>query len=109
MCECKHFTDGPDCEKCQPFYNDAPWGRATSKNVHECKGKSSFFFKLIFVLRNLRTKKKLPFEQNLHRCNPKAERVTLLNQIGITCLIRDDHVHGAITFDGLTQSFSVVL
>lgn len=39
MCECKHFTDGQDCEKCLPFYNDAPWGRATSKNVHECKGK----------------------------------------------------------------------
>lgn len=39
VCECKHFTDGPDCEKCLPFYNDAPWGRATSKNVHECKRK----------------------------------------------------------------------
>lgn len=37
VCECKHFTDGPDCEKCLPFYNDAPWGRATNKNVHECK------------------------------------------------------------------------
>lgn len=37
VCECKHFTDGPDCEKCLPFYNDAPWGRATSKNAHECK------------------------------------------------------------------------
>lgn len=41
VCECKHFTDGPDCEKCLPFYNDAPWGRATSKHVHECKRKSS--------------------------------------------------------------------
>lgn len=39
VCECKHFTDGQDCEKCLPFYNDAPWGRATSKNVHECKRK----------------------------------------------------------------------
>lgn len=40
VCECKHFTDGPDCEKCLPFYNDVPWGRATAKNVHECKRKS---------------------------------------------------------------------
>lgn len=39
VCDCKHFTDGPDCEKCLPLYNDAPWGRATSKNVHECKRK----------------------------------------------------------------------
>lgn len=39
VCECKHYTDGQDCEKCLPFYNDAPWGRATSKNVHECKRK----------------------------------------------------------------------
>lgn len=37
VCECKHYTDGSDCEKCLPFYNDAPWGRATSKNAHECK------------------------------------------------------------------------
>lgn len=37
VCECKHYTDGPDCEKCLPFYNDTPWGRATSKNAHECK------------------------------------------------------------------------
>ena len=39
VCVCKHFTDGPDCDRCLPFYNDAPWGRATSKNVHECKRK----------------------------------------------------------------------
>uniref|UniRef100_A0A8D8H0Q0 Laminin subunit gamma-1 n=2 Tax=Culex pipiens TaxID=7175 RepID=A0A8D8H0Q0_CULPI len=37
VCKCQHYTDGPDCEKCLPFYNDSPWGRATSKNVHECK------------------------------------------------------------------------
>uniref|UniRef100_A0A182X6E3 LANB2 n=1 Tax=Anopheles quadriannulatus TaxID=34691 RepID=A0A182X6E3_ANOQN len=37
VCKCMHFTDGPDCDRCLPFYNDAPWGRATSKNVHECK------------------------------------------------------------------------
>lgn len=41
VCKCMHFTDGPDCDRCLPFYNDAPWGRATSKNVHECKRKYS--------------------------------------------------------------------
>lgn len=48
VCECKHNTDGLDCEKCLPFYNDAPWGRATSKNVHECKRKSNFIFPSFF-------------------------------------------------------------
>lgn len=37
VCLCEHNTAGPDCEICQPFFNDAPWGRATSKNAHECK------------------------------------------------------------------------
>ena len=44
VCDCKHNTAGPDCEKCLPFYNDAPWGRATSRDVHECKGKRSQTF-----------------------------------------------------------------
>lgn len=44
VCECKHFTDGPDCERCLPYYNDAPWGRATPTNAHECKRKSKNVF-----------------------------------------------------------------
>lgn len=39
VCDCKHNTAGADCERCLPLYNDAPWGRATGKNVHECKRK----------------------------------------------------------------------
>ncbi|XP_031767395.2 laminin subunit gamma-1 [Galleria mellonella] len=36
-CRCEHNTAGRDCERCLDFYNDAPWGRASSTNVHECK------------------------------------------------------------------------
>ncbi|XP_060809520.1 laminin subunit gamma-1 [Amyelois transitella] len=37
FCRCEHNTAGRECEKCLDFYNDAPWGRASSTNVHECK------------------------------------------------------------------------
>ncbi|XP_028035475.1 laminin subunit gamma-1 [Bombyx mandarina] len=36
-CRCEHNTAGRECERCLDFYNDAPWGRASSTNVHECK------------------------------------------------------------------------
>lgn len=37
VCECRHNTDGPDCEKCLPLYNDVKWKMATSQDVNECK------------------------------------------------------------------------
>lgn len=37
VCECRHNTDGPDCDKCLPLYNDVKWKRATSTDVNECK------------------------------------------------------------------------
>lgn len=77
VCECKHFTDGQDCEKCLPFYNDAPWGRATSKNVHECKRKynTDFDFDLfLFIYFNVyywaivyRLKSYIPMHSPGHR------------------------------------------
>lgn len=39
VCECKHNTDGQDCDKCLPLFNDVEWRRATSKDVNECKRK----------------------------------------------------------------------
>lgn len=38
-CECKHNTAGKDCQRCKPFFVDRPWGRATLRDVNECKGK----------------------------------------------------------------------
>lgn len=39
VCECKHNTDGIDCEKCKPFHYDRPWARATARDAKECVGK----------------------------------------------------------------------
>ena len=41
VCDCKHNTEGAECEKCKPFHYDRPWARATSTDAHECVGKST--------------------------------------------------------------------
>lgn len=39
VCDCKHNTEGAECEKCKPFHLDRPWARATPEDAHECVGK----------------------------------------------------------------------
>ncbi|XP_060770777.1 laminin subunit beta-4 isoform X2 [Neoarius graeffei] len=36
-CMCQHNTMGNHCEKCQDFYNDAPWRPAGSTDPHVCR------------------------------------------------------------------------
>ena len=69
-CDCKHNTDGRDCERCKPFYYDRPWARATSQDANECIGtvKTLYIFThfspylLIFLLTYILFVSKAAFE-----------------------------------------------
>ncbi|XP_065918231.1 laminin subunit beta-1-like isoform X1 [Dysidea avara] len=36
-CNCQHRTDGPNCEICQPLYNNAEYMRGTTTNASVCQ------------------------------------------------------------------------
>lgn len=39
-CDCKHNTEGEDCERCKPLFNNKPWMPATSDSEpNPCEGK----------------------------------------------------------------------
>ncbi|XP_064178355.1 netrin 2 [Anguilla rostrata] len=36
VCDCKHSTEGPECDRCKPFHYDRPWQRASAREANEC-------------------------------------------------------------------------
>ena len=60
VCDCKHNTEGADCEKCKPFHLDRPWARATPAHAHECVGKWYSWIRFNYCVLIHRTQEIMP-------------------------------------------------
>lgn len=50
VCKCEHDTAGDDCERCDDFYQETPWRRATATDAAICNRKSVHFIVLFLFL-----------------------------------------------------------
>lgn len=48
-CDCEHNTDGVDCERCLPLYNDRQWARASPSNPNICRRKSYIYLLTVII------------------------------------------------------------
>lgn len=52
VCDCKHNTEGPECDRCKPFHYDRPWQRANAREANECLRKSFCFSSISTLVDN---------------------------------------------------------
>ena len=77
ICNCSHFTTGPDCEQCLPFYNDQPWSRATASNAHECQCKSVCVCKHLSLFKYLLHSQVPVLVRGVRLCFPPESRLSV--------------------------------
>lgn len=73
-CDCRHNTAGRECERCKMFYYDRPWGRATTRDANECKGKCIYFSSLSFYRSFLAYLEFITIEEGISLLDKQQER-----------------------------------